>query len=289
MNHELNNSLAPIRSLAHSARQAAARPEHSAMLEPILATIEERATHLAGFLEGYARFARLPRPRPEAVSWSEFLDGVHALVPFRLEGEPPAERAWFDPAQMQQVLINLLKNAHESGGDPAEVAVSVLSTPHGETALREAQLEPDPRFRRFELAVAHYVRGDRTAGRLRPLLSCGVRRRCDQIRHRKPAITRFSLAPGSRGHPVRVLCGGRASGGDDRQVLQAMAMRQHSHWHSRARVDGGLGAWLSCAQSDPFGQDTRYPCQLGGRRRLPSQRFSRTSQCLMVRRSRKQF
>lgn len=33
----------------------------------------------------------------------------------------------------------------------------------GEAALREAQLEPDPRFRRFELAVAHYVRGDRKA------------------------------------------------------------------------------------------------------------------------------
>jgi serine/threonine-protein kinase len=33
----------------------------------------------------------------------------------------------------------------------------------GEAALREAQLEPDPRFRRFELAVAHYVRGDREA------------------------------------------------------------------------------------------------------------------------------
>jgi len=33
----------------------------------------------------------------------------------------------------------------------------------GEAALREAQLEPDPGFRRFELAVAHYVRGDRAA------------------------------------------------------------------------------------------------------------------------------
>jgi serine/threonine-protein kinase len=33
----------------------------------------------------------------------------------------------------------------------------------GEAALREAQLEPDPGFRRFELAVAHYVRGDRPA------------------------------------------------------------------------------------------------------------------------------
>jgi serine/threonine-protein kinase len=33
----------------------------------------------------------------------------------------------------------------------------------GEAALREAQLEPDPRFRRFELAVAQYVRGDQAA------------------------------------------------------------------------------------------------------------------------------
>jgi signal transduction histidine kinase len=37
---------------------------------------------------------------------------------------------------MQQVLINLLKNAHESGSRPEEVAVSVLKTAHGETALR---------------------------------------------------------------------------------------------------------------------------------------------------------
>ena len=136
MNHELNNSLAPIRSLAHSARRAAGRPEHAEMLDGVLATIEERATHLAGFLEGYARFARLPRPRPQSVGWADFLDGVQALVPFRLEGQPPAQSGWFDPAQMQQVLINLLKNAHESGSAPEEVAVSALQTAHGETALR---------------------------------------------------------------------------------------------------------------------------------------------------------
>jgi nitrogen fixation/metabolism regulation signal transduction histidine kinase len=136
MNHELNNSLAPIRSLAHSARQAASRPEHAGMLEGILATIEERAAHLGAFLEGYARFARLPRPRPQAVAWADFLQGVQALGSFRLEGPPPAEPGWFDPAQMQQVVINLLRNAGESGSDPSEIAVSVHQTAHGETALR---------------------------------------------------------------------------------------------------------------------------------------------------------
>jgi two-component system nitrogen regulation sensor histidine kinase NtrY len=70
------------------------------------------------------------------VPWEEFLQGVQALGSFRLEGPPPAERAWFDPAQMQQVLINLLKNAQESGSDPAEITVSVHQTAHGETALR---------------------------------------------------------------------------------------------------------------------------------------------------------
>jgi nitrogen fixation/metabolism regulation signal transduction histidine kinase len=135
MNHELNNSLAPIRSLAHSARRVAGRPEHAHRLDDIFATIEERATHLADFLEGYARFARLPRPRRQAVPWDEFLAGVHRLTPFRLEGAPPAEPGWFDPAQLQQVLINLLKNAHEAGSPEGEVVVAVRRGTAGTVAV----------------------------------------------------------------------------------------------------------------------------------------------------------
>jgi nitrogen fixation/metabolism regulation signal transduction histidine kinase len=136
MSHELNNSLAPIRSLSHSARQAAGRPEHASLLEGILATIEERATHLAAFLEGYARFARLPQPRAESVAWRPFLEGVHAMGPFQLEGPTPSEPGWFDPVQIQQVLINLLKNAQESGSPPEEIGVSVHLTAQGESVLR---------------------------------------------------------------------------------------------------------------------------------------------------------
>ena len=125
MNHELNNSLAPIRSLVHSARQVVRRPEHAHRLEGIFETLEDRATHLSEFLEGYARFARLPRPNPAEVSWREFLEGVRGMCAFRLEGAPPAQPGWFDAAQMQQVLINLLKNAYESGSAPEEIAVIV--------------------------------------------------------------------------------------------------------------------------------------------------------------------
>jgi nitrogen fixation/metabolism regulation signal transduction histidine kinase len=135
MNHELNNSLAPIRSLVHSARQVVSRPQHAHRLEDIFATIEERATHLTDFLEGYARFARLPRPRKEQVAWTEFLEGVRRLCPFRLEGTPPDAPGCFDPAQLQQVLINLLKNAYEAGSPEGQVTVSVHRTVDGGAAV----------------------------------------------------------------------------------------------------------------------------------------------------------
>ena len=123
MSHELNNSLAPVSSLVHSARTVAARGE-GARADEILSAVEERMRHLNGFLEGYARFARLPSPRVERVRWADFLEGVQGVYPFTLEGEPPAHGT-FDPAQMQQVLINLLKNAREAGGPPEEVTVKV--------------------------------------------------------------------------------------------------------------------------------------------------------------------
>jgi signal transduction histidine kinase len=122
--HELNNSLAPISSLAHSGRALAAAPDPAALAR-VFDTIAGRAQHLHSFIDGYARFAKLPRPRPERVAWPGFIEHLRATIGFRLEGVLPAEPGWFDPAQLEQVLINLLKNAHESGSPPAAITVTV--------------------------------------------------------------------------------------------------------------------------------------------------------------------
>lgn len=127
LSHELNNSLAPVSSLLHSARHVAGRPSESERLDGIFDAIEERVRHLSDFLEGYGRFARLPRPVKVRVAWADLLDPVERLFPFRRIGELPAEPAFVDSAQMQQVLINLLKNAAESGSPAEEIAVSVAS------------------------------------------------------------------------------------------------------------------------------------------------------------------
>jgi two-component system nitrogen regulation sensor histidine kinase NtrY len=124
ISHELNNSLAPLTSLAHSGAELVRRGQVE-RLPQILETIEERTRHLETFILGYARFAKLPAPRIEPHDWSGFVEGLASQVPYKLSGELPQEAGWFDRAQMEQALLNLLKNAHESGSAPHQVELGV--------------------------------------------------------------------------------------------------------------------------------------------------------------------
>jgi signal transduction histidine kinase len=131
ISHEINNSLGPISSLVGSAKIILQRPEHLPKLATIFETIQERALHLQSFLEGYAKLAKIPEPQPVSVPWGPFLEGLRAFWPELEIGDAPSRPGFFDRAQIQQVLINLIKNAHEVGGPKGEVKVVIETAAEG--------------------------------------------------------------------------------------------------------------------------------------------------------------
>jgi two-component system nitrogen regulation sensor histidine kinase NtrY len=124
ISHELNNSLAPLTSLAHSGAELVRRGQVE-RLPQILATIEERTRHLESFILGYARFAKLPAPRRAQQDWPQFVARLATQARFALVDDLPHEPAAFDAAQLEQALLNLLKNAHESGSPPDAVTLAI--------------------------------------------------------------------------------------------------------------------------------------------------------------------
>jgi two-component system, NtrC family, nitrogen regulation sensor histidine kinase NtrY len=124
ISHELNNSLAPVASLAHSGAELLRRGKHD-QLDKVFTTIAERARHLEQFIQGYAQFAKLPAPRLETTEWAELVERLRGQVAFQVEGSLPLAPARVDPGQLEQALVNLLRNAHESGSPPADVQLRV--------------------------------------------------------------------------------------------------------------------------------------------------------------------
>jgi two-component system nitrogen regulation sensor histidine kinase NtrY len=112
--HELNNSLAPISSMAHSGKLLVEKEKYD-QLSVVFETIGERAQHLKHFIDGYARIAKLPKPEKKNVDWPEFIKKLSIAQKFSFDGNVPASPGYFDPVQIQQVITNLLKNAQESG------------------------------------------------------------------------------------------------------------------------------------------------------------------------------
>ena len=117
LGHELNNSLAPIKSLAQSLAELVRRdpppPEWRKDLESGLGVIGSRAESLSRLMAAYARLARLPVPRVEPLLVSEWVRRVAALETRRavVVGPGPDVTIDADGAQLDQLLINLVRNA----------------------------------------------------------------------------------------------------------------------------------------------------------------------------------
>ncbi|HWH58835.1 MAG TPA: ATP-binding protein [Terriglobales bacterium] len=120
LGHELNNSLAPIKSIAGSlnARLSGSgiREDEQQDFERGLSIIESRAASLNRFLQGYRQLAQMPPPVLRTCSITAIAKRVTALetrVPISLIPGPDVDFL-ADPDQLEQMLINLLKNAAEA-------------------------------------------------------------------------------------------------------------------------------------------------------------------------------
>jgi len=121
--HEINNSLAPIKSIAESLRVRVPREiseDSSADFSRGLEVIESRAESLNRFLQAYRHLMGLPAPSLAPTSLALLIDRVVQLETRVKVKMAPGDyiTLWLDADQMQQALINLLRNAAEAALGP---------------------------------------------------------------------------------------------------------------------------------------------------------------------------
>jgi len=124
--HEMNNSLAPIKSIAGSLSTIVERePPPTDWREDVqrgLAVIASRSESLSRFMSAYARLAKLPPPKLQPLDVSAFVDRVVTLEKAHRIQVAPGPRLFIqgDGDQLEQLLINLIRNAvdavRETGG-----------------------------------------------------------------------------------------------------------------------------------------------------------------------------
>ena len=123
LGHELNNSLTPIKSIASSLATMLKRTPRADDWEEDMTRgldiIATRSEGLSRFLGAYARLARLPRPRFDPVpvkNWVERVAALERRVSVVLEPGEPVDISG-DSDQLDQLLINLLRNAADASLD----------------------------------------------------------------------------------------------------------------------------------------------------------------------------
>jgi nitrogen fixation/metabolism regulation signal transduction histidine kinase len=120
LGHELNNSLTPIKSIAGSLESMVAREplpeEWRDDMRRGLSVIVSRSDSLSRFIGAYARLAKLPRPQPQPLSVADCVSRAARMetrLPVRVEPGPNLSIQG-DPDQLEQVLINVLRNAADA-------------------------------------------------------------------------------------------------------------------------------------------------------------------------------
>ena len=116
INHELNNSIAPISSMCHSGKLLAERLEQP-QLDKVFNTISGRIKKLSAFIHDYSQLARLSNPIRTQFDLMETIQQLGNLYQFDVMSQLDPCYIKADCGQIEQLLINLLKNANQACPD----------------------------------------------------------------------------------------------------------------------------------------------------------------------------
>ncbi|MEY8707037.1 ATP-binding protein [Bacteroides faecichinchillae] len=142
LTHEIMNSITPIISLSETLSERGipdqlSEKEYSIMLQA-MQTIHRRSKGLLEFVENYRRLTRIPTPVCSNVSITELFIDLKKLFPqkqFHIEIPSTDIFLYIDRTQIEQVLINLLKNAHEACSRKTNKNIEIKISSHSTSTI----------------------------------------------------------------------------------------------------------------------------------------------------------
>jgi len=152
LSHEIMNSIAPIASLSSSALQmipedGKIESEDAQELKEAFHIIRKRGESLMSFTETYRKLTRIPPPKIQNIKLSQFFSEIKKLFDQSLKEKNIHWNLQFlyneiklvaDPILLEQVIINIVKNAIEAldGVEHPEINIQVDKTPQGKVTIQ---------------------------------------------------------------------------------------------------------------------------------------------------------